>query len=508
MDPFYMAALLVSIVLASIYWYIKSSTRLAGKTPPLPPGPRGLPILGYLPFLRSDILQQFTDLARQYGPIYKLRLGSKLTVVIASPSLIKQVVRDQDPIFADRDATVAALVLSRGANDIAFSPQNSNWRLMRKILAREMQSNSSLEASYELRKDEVRNAIRHVYSKIGEPIDVGELAFVSDLNLVMNLLWGGKIEGEEGKRLGAEFRTVISKVNDLIGTPNVSDYFPALSRFDLQGIKKKMQTLMESVDKILDDVIAEHERPAGVKNEGKKDFVQILLELKKNEDVEMSNITMRQLKAMLQNLIFGGTDTTATTIELAFAELMNNPEVMYKVQKELSDVVGTNTLVEEFHLPKLHYLQAVLKETMRLHPPVPFLVPRSPNQSSTIGGYTVPKNTRVFINVWAIQRDPSIWDNPMEFRPDRFFINPEKWDFSGNNFHYLPFGSGRRVCPGLPLAERMVTYLLASFLHSFDWKLREGEKYDMSERFGIVLRKNIPLVAIPSPRLSDKNLYV
>lgn len=181
---------------------------------------------------------------------------------------------------------------------------------------------------------------------------------------------------------------------------------------------------------------------------------------------------------------------------------------MDKVQKELADVVGMNNQVEESHLPKLHYLQAVLKETFRLHPPVPYLVPRSPNQSSTVGGYTIPKNTRVFINVWAIQRDPSIWDNPMEFRPERFFNDPGKFDYSGNNFDYLPFGSGRRVCPGLPLAERMVTFLLSSFLHSFNWKLREGEKYDMSERYGIVLKKNTPLVLVPSPRLFDKDLYV
>lgn len=294
------AALLVSILLASIFWYTKSLSRLAGKTPPLPPGPRGIPVLGYLPFLRSDILQQFGDLARQYGPIYKLRLGSKLTVVINSPSLVKQVVRDQDPIFADRDATVAVLSLSRGANDIAFSPQNSSWRLMRKVLVREMQSNRRLEASYELRKGEVRNAIRHVYSKIGEPVKVGQLAFVTELNLVLNLLWGGKIGGEEGEKLGAEFRAMIAEVNDLLGKPNVSDYFPVLSRFDLQGIKRKMEKTMKSLDEIMDKVIAEHERLAGgVKNEGKEDFVQILLELKEKADVDMSNITKNQIKAVL-----------------------------------------------------------------------------------------------------------------------------------------------------------------------------------------------------------------
>lgn len=189
------------------------------------------------------------------------------------------------------------------------------------------------------------------------------------------------------------------------------------------------------------------------------------------------------------------------------AELMNNPEVMAKAQKELSDVVGSNNIVEEFHMPKLKYLGAILKETLRLHPSVPLLVPRSPSQSSTIGGYTVPKNTRVFINVWSIQRDPFIWDNPTEFKPKRFLDDNGKWDFSGNHFQYLPFGSGRRICAGRPLAERMLIYLLASLLHSFDWKVAEGEKLDMSETFGIVLRKSTSLVVIPNPRLLDSSLY-
>ncbi|KAI3464075.1 hypothetical protein Pfo_020738 [Paulownia fortunei] len=486
MDHLYMAALLISILLLSIFWYIKALLNLGGKTPPLPPGPWGFPIIGYLPFLGSNLLHQFTDLALQYGPIYKLRLGSKLCVVIGSPSLVKQAVRDQDPIFANRDAPIAALVLSLGANGIAFSPHNSNWRKMRKILVREMQSNSSLEASYDLRRDEVRKAIRHVYSKIGEPVEIGELAFLTELDL--------------NARLGAEFRVEISKIDDLLGKPNVSDFFPLLARLDLQGVKKQMENTVQSVEKILDAVIAEYEKlPRVIKSEGRKDFLLILLEIKEKEDSDMRNITKRQLKPW---------SDASVTVEFAMAELMNNPEVMEKVQKELSNVVGMNNIVEEFHLPKLQYLEAVLKETLRLHPPIPLLIPRSPNQSSTVGGYTIPKNTRVFINIWAIQRDPSIWDNPMEFRPDRFLNDSGKWDFSGNNFHYLPFGSGRRICPGRPLAERMVTYLLASLLHSFEWKFPKGEKLDMSEGFGIVLRKSTPSYAIPSPRLSDINLYV
>lgn len=189
------------------------------------------------------------------------------------------------------------------------------------------------------------------------------------------------------------------------------------------------------------------------------------------------------------------------------AELLHKPEVMKKVQKELSDIVGLNNVVEESHMPKLHYLASVLKETHRLHPAVPLLIPKRPMQSSIVGGYTVPKDTRVFLNVWAMHRDPEVWNDPSEFKPERFLSDSSKWDYSGNNFQFLPFGSGRRMCAGIPLAEKLVMHVVASLLHSFNWKLPEGEELDLSEQFGVVLKKSTPLIAIPTERLSSLNLY-
>ncbi|KAL0310313.1 UNVERIFIED_CONTAM: cytochrome [Sesamum calycinum] len=506
MDQFYIAIL--SVLVMSIIWFIKVSFNPGRRTPPLPPGPRGLPILGYLPFLGNNLLHQFGDLAHQYGPIYKLYLGNKLCVVINSPSLVKEVVRDQDSIFADRDANIAALTVTYGGNDIAFSPHNSRWRAMRKIFVREVLSSGSLHASYNLRKDEVRKAIRGVYNNIGKPVQVGELSFRTELNVIMNMLWGGIVEGEEGQKVGDEFREVVIKFVDLLGKPNIADFYPVLARFDIHGVKKEMEGYLQSLDRIFEDVIAKYRKMLSreIKKEGKKDFLQVLLELKENEDSEMS-MSLTQIKALFVDIVAGGTDTTATTIEWAMAELLNNPKAMANVQNELSEMVGLNTEVEEFHIPKLKYLEAVVKETMRLHPAVALLVPRSPTQTSTVGGYTIPKRTRVFINVGWIQRDPSIWDSPLEFKPERFLHENEKYDFSGNDFRYLPFGSGRRICAGLPLAERMLMYLLASLLHSFEWKLPDGETVDMSDTFGIVVRKSTPLLAIPTPRLSEPNLY-
>lgn len=149
-----------------------------------------------------------------------------------------------------------------------------------------------------------------------------------------------------------------------------------------------------------------------------------------------------------------------------------------------------------------------MKETLRLHPALPLLVPRCPTESCTVGGYTIPKGTKVFINVWAMHRDPKGWDNPSNFKPERFLNDNGRRDYKGNSFQYLPFGSGRRVCPGIPLAERMLIYLLASLLHSFDWQfVGKGEDIDLSEKSGIVMKKKTPLMLIPTKRIPNSDLY-
>ncbi|KAK6156726.1 hypothetical protein DH2020_010974 [Rehmannia glutinosa] len=377
------ALILTLSILCSIIKLIKSSSNTN-----TPPGPRGFPIVGYLPFLRRDLHHLLTELSHQYGPIFKLRLGDKLWIVINSPSLLKE------------------------------------WRSLRKIFVREMLSNNNLKATYNLRKDE-----------------------------------------------------------------------------ELQ----KKPPLLQRVDEIIEDTIHEwmknpHDKP--LTNDGRTDFMQILVDLMREEDNKAS-LGKIQIKALI---VFFGTDTSATTIEWAMTELLNHPEMMEKVQQELNEVVGLNNIVEEFHIPKLDYLDAVLKETLRMHPVLP-LSPRNPSQSCTVGGYTIPKGSTVLVNIWSVQMDPLAWDNPSEFRPERFLGNNGKWDFSGNDLNYIPFRSGRRACAGIPLAERMVRYILASFLHSYEWRLPDEEKLDMSDKLLTTLRKRIPLIVVPAPRLSRSDLY-
>jgi len=200
-----------------------------------------------------------------------------------------------------------------------------------------------------------------------------------------------------------------------------------------------------------------------------------------------------------QDLFIAGSDTSGSTTEWAMAELLRNPEVMQKAREEVIQVIGSSSVeITETDIPRLPYIQAIVKETLRLHPPVPLLLPYVAGHDVEVSGYTIHKGNQVLINAWSIGRNPQFWDEPLLFQPQRFLRS--NIDFKGRDFEYLPFGGGRRICPGLPLAIRMITLMLAALLHSFQWELPQGvtpHTLDMTEQYGITLKKLSPLSAIP-----------
>ncbi|XP_047326745.1 geraniol 8-hydroxylase-like [Impatiens glandulifera] len=466
----------------------------------LPPGPMGLPLFGSLPFLHPELHSYFTDLAKTYGPIFSLRLGKKIAIVISTPSVAREVLKDKDIIFANRDITIVGKVGFYGGSDILWSPSGPEWRMLRKVFTRELLNGPMVDFVYEIRKREIQKMVNNIWVQRMLSVDVEEEVFMTVLNAISTILWGDEMTK---RSLRTEFRLFVKDVTTMMGKTNISDFIPSLAIFDLQGIEKKMKRLMKRFDNFFELVIDERTREDD--NNEKKDFLQVLLNLRKGGGNDKTPLTMTHLKAILMDMIIGGTDSTSHMVEFAMAEMMNNPHVMKKAQTELEVVVGTNNMVEESHLRKLPYLYAIMKETLRLHPGVPLLGTRCPTESSTICGYTIPKGSCVFINVWAIHRDPSIWEDPLMFDPERFMNS--KWDYTGNDFNYFPFGSGRRICVAIQLAEIMFLLLLASLIHSFEWKVSQGEKVDLEEKFGFVLKNKKSLVAIPTPRLSNPNLY-
>ncbi|GJR65703.1 geraniol 8-hydroxylase-like protein [Tanacetum coccineum] len=285
-----------SIITFAILWSKFSSKAR------LPPGPRGLPLLGYLPFLDPNLHHGYTKLAQRYGPIFKLKLGSKTHIVVGSSDLAKVVLREQDEIFANRDPPIAGTVITYGGQDIVWSDNNNSlWRNMRKVIAFEVLSNKNLEASSTFRRGGVRKTIKHVYETMGTEVDIGGIAFMTSLNVITNMVWGKSlVEDVKSTNLGVEFREVITKIVELLGAVNVSDFFPVLSRFDLQGVGQEMKRQSKILDAIFERIIKERiaiKRDEAVEKIGRKDFLQILLELKEQNASTSLNIT--QIKALL-----------------------------------------------------------------------------------------------------------------------------------------------------------------------------------------------------------------
>lgn len=268
-----------------------------------------------------------------------------------------------------------------------------------------------------------------------------------------------------------------------------------------------MKKLHKRFDAFLTNIIEEHES-SNSKSEKHKDLLSTLVSLKKETDDDGNKLNNTEIKALLLNMFAAGTDTSSSTTEWAIAELLRNRRILAKVQQELDLVVGRDRYIKEEDLPNLTYLQAVIKETFRLHPPTPLSLPRIASESCDIFGYHIPKGSTLLVNVWAIARDPKEWNDPLDFKPERFLQGGEKCDVDvkGNDFEVIPFGAGRRICVGMSLGIRMVQLLTATLTHSFNWELENGlneKTMNMEEAYGLTLQRAVPLSVHPKRRLSQ-----
>jgi len=266
---------------------------------------------------------------------------------------------------------------------------------------------------------------------------------------------------------------------------------------DPQGVRQRTRIYFSKVFEIFDGIINQRLQ-LRASSKGFKESNDVLDSLLSLTEEDNSEISLLDIKHLLLDLFLAGIDTTSSTAEWAMAELLHNPEKMTKARDELEEVLGKGGHVQESDISKFNYLRAIVKETLRLHPSVPFLVPRKAKTNIEICGYIVPKNAQILINVWAMGQDSSIWQSPNLFMPERFL--EQDIDYKGQDFELIPFGAGRRICPGLPLANRMVHLMLASLVHYFAWKLpneMRPEDMNMAEMFGLTLHRAMPLLAIP-----------
>ncbi|XP_031132345.1 cytochrome P450 CYP736A12-like [Ipomoea triloba] len=475
---------------------------LKSKSKRLPPGPRRLPILGHLHLVGKTPHQDLQKLAKIHGPIMHLRFGFVDNIIVSSPRAAELFLKTHDLNFASRPPSEAAKYMAYGQKDMAFGEYGPFWRNMRKLCTLELLSNVKINSFQSMRREELRLLIESFKQAAGKGEAVDLSAKVSSMSADMScrMVFGKKYEDNDIGENG--FKAVIQETVHLTGIPNLGDYFPYFSKLDIHGLTRRMKAVAKLFDQFFERIIDEHEQ---AKNQGNtqttKDFVDIMLEIRNSGETSFE-FTREHIKSMMLDLLTTSMDTSSTAIDWTMSELFKHPEIMKKVKKEIERQVGYDRMVEEEDLEHFEYLEMVIKESLRLHLIVPLLVPHASIEDCIVDGFHIPKKSRIIVNTWAIARDPNVWSNPEEFIPERF--NGCDIDYRGKHFEYLPFGSGRRSCPGMQLGITTVRLVVAQLIHCFDWDLPNGmlpKDLDMTEHFGVVVSRAKNLIAVPKYKL-------
>ncbi|XP_030531144.2 cytochrome P450 736A117-like [Rhodamnia argentea] len=484
----------IFILLLFKWWLPPSAAKKHYRPPPSPPK---LPILGNLHQLGWHPHSSLANLSRKHGPLMVLRLGRVPALVVSSVDAARAILKTHDVVFSDRPKSSIFRKLLYDQKDVAMAPYGEYWRQTKSVFVLHLLSNKRVQSFRTVREEEVANLIGDIKGSLSSVspanVNLSETFAALTNNVVCRVALGRKYGGKRFKEMLMEFV-------ELLGVFNFGDYIPWLAWVDrLSGLDVKMDKVAKEFDDFLDEVVEEHvekrKRCDGGAEivEDKADFVDILLSIQKESTIGIS-IDRVCMKALILDAFAAGTDTTYTVLEWGMTELLRHPNAMRRAQDELRRVAGDKSSITEDDLDQMCYLKAVIKETLRLHPPIPLLIPRESTQDTKVNGYDVAAGTRVIVNAWAIARDPSLWDSPEEFHPKRF-LNLSI-DFKGHDFELIPFGAGRRGCPGIAFAIAVDELVLANLLHKFDWGLPDGvEELDMTESTGLTIHKKFPLIA-------------
>ncbi|KAL5209476.1 hypothetical protein ABZP36_005099 [Zizania latifolia] len=482
--------------------YCRCSSRLQ-----LPPGPWQLPLVGSLHHVllsrHGDLPHRaLRELARRYGPLMMLRFGAVPTLVVSSAEAAREVLKTHDAAFASRHLTPTLAVISRGGRDILFSPYGDLWRQLRKICVLELFSARRVQSLRHVREDEAARLVRSVADECAmgggsAVVRIGEMVSRMVNDSVVRSAVGGRCTRRD------EYLRELEIAVKLTGGFNLVDLYPSSSLARrLSGTLRETERCNRNARTIMDDIISEHAAVTD-DSDGDDDLLGVLLRLQKNGGTQFP-LTTDMIATVIMEIFAAGSETSSTTLEWAMSELIRNPKVMEKAQAEVRQLPLPKGQVKltEGDVAGLSYLHLVIRETLRLHLPVPFLLPRQCREPCRVMGYDIPEGTKLLVNAWAIARDSRYWTDPEAFKPERFETNAA--DFKGGDFEYIPFGAGRRICPGIALGLANVELTLASLLYHFDWELPGGgrpEETDVSEAFGITIRKKSKLVLHATPRI-------
>ncbi|XP_011099742.1 cytochrome P450 CYP82D47-like [Sesamum indicum] len=509
-----------------LYYYLlysrsaKLSTQKS-KSPPEAGGAR--PFTGHLHLMNGGTSAglphiNLAALADKYGPVFTIRLGVRRVLIVSSWELAKELFTTRDVAISSRPNFRAAKHLSYDFAMFGFSPYGSYWRELRKLTSVELLSSRRLELLSHVRVSETLQSVNELYKLWEEKRDGSGCMLVDmkrwfgdlTLNVILSMVAGKRYCGvgadaEETRRC----HQVLREFFKLAGVFVAADAMPYLGWLDIGGWEKRMKKTAEEMDGIVGGWLAEHrEEEYSGKNQKPQDFMDVMLSAVRSADLQTQYDADTIIKATCVVLISGGSDTTTVMLVWTLSLLLNNRHVFKKAQEELDKHVGRERRVDNSDISNLVYLNAIIKETLRLYPAGPIGGTREFIEDSHIGGYHVPKGTWLIVNLWKLHRDPNVWgDDALEFKPERFLSRGKNVDVKGHDFELIPFGAGRRICPGVTIGLQMLHLVLANLLHAFEVSTVSDEMVDMSESAGLTNMKATPLDVLVAPRLPP-TLYI
>ncbi|MFS7910260.1 putative isoflavone 2'-hydroxylase [Helianthus anomalus] len=430
-------------------------------------------------------------LASKYGPIMSLRFGSRHVLVITSPSAAEECFTTNDITLANRPLLLSSKYLHYNRTGLGSAPYGQLWRDLRRIMTLELFSTTRIKHYMGVQQDEVRSLIKDLLNDSFQDFSIVEMRSRiqgMSFNIIMNIIADKGLYGTEVEDVkeASEFKEVLRDISQVSGTSNPGDFIPLLRWIDYQGLEKSLLKLHKKSDRFIQNLIEKcKSKHSGSKGKATK-FIDAMLSLQESEP---EYYTDDVIKGNILILLLAGSDPSSVTIEWAMSLLLNHPNVLKKAKTHIDEHVGNKRMVEATDLPNLPYIQCIINETLRLFPATPLLVPHEPSEDCTIGGFDVARGTIVLVNAWAIHRDPMLWDDPLSFKPERF----EKVISEG--YRFIPFGMGRRQCPGSGLANRVIWLVLASLIQCFEWERVGEELVGLSEGKGLTMPKDEPLKA-------------
>ncbi|KAL5552129.1 hypothetical protein UlMin_002305 [Ulmus minor] len=491
-------ATLFLIFLPFLFFILKHfKPSFLSKSPPLPPSPFQWPIIGNLFQFGDDPHIIFARLAQTYGPLFSLKLGTKHVIVGSSPEAAMEILKTHDSkLFARYVPHALTPPKSSEANNLSVGlgwvECDDSRRNLRSICRAEVFSGKSINFQACLREKKVAEMLEFVRKMQGKEVKIKELAVATIINMMGCVLVSKDVVNLEQESVHGEICQLLKDIIDGTAAPNISDFFPILRPFDPQHVLKRVTKLSIRLCKLWEAILEERKLEKETRDaSSSRDFLDILVKNSATDD---------QINRLFMELFTAGTETSSAMVEWMMTELIRNPKSMKLVREELAREIKQQ-VVKECDLPKLTYLDACVKEVLRLHPPTPLLLPHRAAETCQVMNYTIPKDSEVIVNFWAIGRDPKHWEDPLVFKPERFLNS--SLDFRGNDFEFFPFGSGRRMCPGLPMAVKKVPLVIASLIHSFDWSLPRGNDpndIDMTEKYGHSMRKAEALLLVPKAK--------